>query len=91
MILLNWLTVTGLLLCLCGVVIFALGFVIPKVQALEVGVARIPGETAEENLGLPAVCDRQRMARRALWGLLFLVAGFMLQIIGHMMQWSLPQ
>ncbi|MCK6561690.1 hypothetical protein HUU39_27085 [candidate division KSB1 bacterium] len=84
MILLNWLTVTGLLLCLCGVVIFAWGFIIPRMQALEVGVARIPGETAEENLGLPAVCDRRRMARRALWGMLFLVAGFILQILGNL-------
>lgn len=84
MILLNWLTVTGLLLCLCGVVILAWGFIIPRMQALEVGVARIPGETAEENLGLPSVCDRRRMARRALWGMLFLVAGFILQILGNL-------
>lgn len=83
MIVFKWLTVIGLLFSLGGVTIFAWGFIIPKLKAVEVGVSRIPGESVEENLKLPSVCDRLRQARRALLGLVLLVIGFLLQIIGN--------
>jgi hypothetical protein len=81
----RWLIVFGLLLSLMGVVIFALGLIIPRRRALEVGVSRIPGETEEENCNLPAVCDRLRQARRAMLGMVFLVLGFALQILGNVL------
>jgi len=81
----KWLIVFGLLFSLLGVIIFAMGLIIPRRRALEVGVARIPGESDEENCNLPAVCDRLRQARRARLGLLFLVLGFALQILGNML------
>jgi len=81
----KWLIVFGLLLSLLGVIIFAMGLIIPRRRALEVGVARIPGETNDENFNLPAVCDRLRQARLARLGLVFLVLGFALQILGNVL------
>lgn len=80
----NWLIIYGLLFAFLGLAIFVSSFLTPLKRALEVGVARIPGESTEENLKLPSVCDRLRQARRALLGLIFLIIGFALQVVGNL-------
>jgi hypothetical protein len=75
----DWVNV-GLVCDIAGAAVLAWGLLIDEDEALELGQARISGDTREENLELPAVRDRLRQSRNAKWGLAFLVLGFALQI-----------
>lgn len=77
-----WLTVVGLGFDIIGTVFLVYGLIISKRKAVELGVSRY-SDTYEGNLKLPAVIDRLKQSRNAMIGLLFLVSGFLLQIIGQ--------
>jgi hypothetical protein len=72
----------GLCFDVVGAIILAMGLFISKKSAVELSVSRLSGETPEENLQLPAVKDRLRQSHRAMIALPFLVAGFVLQLVG---------
>jgi hypothetical protein len=78
-----WVNVVGLTCDLVGAVWLALGLFISEDKALELGQAKWSGDTPEENLRLPAVRDRLRQSGRAKVGVLFFVAGFVLQIVAN--------
>ncbi|HEV2860999.1 MAG TPA: hypothetical protein VGX48_08340 [Pyrinomonadaceae bacterium] len=73
----------GLLLCLVGALILALGLIVPRRRALEVSLPRMASESDEQNVCLPSVRDRLREAGFALVGVIVMTLGFLLQIIGH--------
>jgi hypothetical protein len=71
---------------LVGGVWLALGLIISEDEALKLGQAGFSGDTRDENLQLPAVRDRLKQSRRAKVAVLFLVAGFVVQIVAMLEQ-----
>lgn len=65
-----------------GVIVIALGAIISKERAVELGVSRISGNTLEENLTLTPVQHLLRQSRKTVAGLGLIAAGFVLQILG---------
>ena len=76
----QWINTVGLVADIIGVSLLAWGLFTSKEKALELGVTRWAGDTDEENLKLPAVADRLKQSRFAMFGLPILVAGFGCQI-----------
>ena len=79
----RWLNIIGLGLELIGVGILSYGLIISKKSAIELGVSRWSGAAAEEKLKLPKVKDRLKQSKNAIRGLIFLVFGFILQILAN--------
>ena len=82
----QWVNTVGLLADIIGVSLLAWGLFTSKKKALELGVTRWAGDTDEENLTLPAVADRLKQSRFAMFGLPILVAGFACQILATWMR-----
>ena len=78
----KWFDIIGLVVALLGAISVAYGLIIPRKQALKVGVSRISEDSDEKNIKLPHVRDEMRESRFALIGMLLLIVGFLLQIIG---------
>jgi rRNA processing protein Gar1 len=79
----KWCTIIGLCLDIIGALFLAFGLIISKRKAVELGVAWLADEeNLEENYKTPPVKDRIIQARNARIGIIFLVLGFVLQIIG---------
>ncbi len=76
----QWINTVGLVADIIGVSLLAWGLFASKKTAIELGAARYAGTTDEENLTLPAVVDRLKQSRFAMFGLPILVAGFTCQI-----------
>jgi len=79
----QWLNIIGLGLDIIGAIVLSYGLIISKKSAIELGTSRYSGETAKENLKLPKVKDRLKQSTNAIIGLVFLVGGFILQIIAN--------
>ena len=75
----------GLILALLGAVILAFGLIIPRRKAIKIGVSRMSEDSDDKNIHLPYVRYRIRESQFALIGLVFLIIGFLLQIIGSWM------
>ena len=78
----QWITILGLTLGFFGAVVMAVGAIVSRHQATELGVSRLGGITEEENQKLPQVQDRVVQSRRTLVGIGMLAIGFVLQIWG---------
>ena len=78
----KWLDIMGLIISLFGIVVLALGLIIPTKGALKIGVSRISEDDNDKNTELPHVHDRVREARFALIGVIIIAIGFVLQILG---------
>lgn len=78
----RWFSVIGLFCDLVGAAFLAVGLIVSKQQAIELGVSRWSGGTEEQQSSLPAVRDRIIQARRTKVGLGLLMLGFALQIYG---------
>ena len=78
----KWFTSLGLVLDIIGASFLAYGLVISKKKAIELGLAYLASDKDEENLKIPTVADRIKQSKNAIIGLLFLVVGFIFQIIG---------
>lgn len=76
--------VGGLSVDIVGVFILSWGLLISKKEAIKLGIPRVGGMTDEENLKLPQVKDRLRMACNAKVGLALIALGFALQIVGNL-------
>ncbi len=76
----QWINTVGLVADIIGVSLLAWGLFASKKTALELGLARWAGGTDDENLTQPAVVDRLKQSRFAMFGLPILVAGFACQI-----------
>lgn len=76
-----WLDFIGLLVTLLGAIILALGLVVSRKQALNIGVSRVAEDRDDKNIHLPHVRDELRESRFALLGLIFLIIGFLLQLL----------
>lgn len=79
------LNVIGLLSDIIGAIILSYGLIISKKEAIKLGVSRISGNTDEDNLELPQVKDRLKQSKNALMGLIFLIIGFILQIVANLL------
>jgi hypothetical protein len=77
----EWVNIAGLICDIVGASWLAWGLFLSRDKAIELGVSRFAGDTTEEQLQLPAVKDRLRQSRNAQIGMLFLITGFVLQII----------
>lgn len=78
----RWLVVVGLVLDIVGAICLSYGLILSKRDALELGATRLMADDDEKNMKLPQVVDRLKQSRNAAVGLVFLVAGFALQIVG---------
>ncbi len=76
----QWVNTIGLLADIIGVSLLAWGLFTSKQKAIKLGLSRISAGTDEENLALPAVADRLKLSRFAIFGLPILVTGFVFQI-----------
>jgi hypothetical protein len=76
----KWLTISGLLTTLVGSGLGAWGSWASREQAVEIGIMRIPGETLEENLTLPAVKNLIDQAELAAVGFSLIAVGTALQL-----------
>ena len=81
----QWINTIGLVADIIGVSLLSWGLFASKKTAIELGAARWAGETDDENLTLPAVADRLKQSRFAMFGLPILVAGFACQILATWM------
>lgn len=72
----------GLCVNIIGALLILSGVYVTKAQAVNVGVTRLASGKADENLRLPSVVDRLRESKRAVWGTICLLVGFVLQAIG---------
>ncbi len=79
----QWVNIIGLGLDIIGAIFLSYSLVISKEKAIELGVSRWSGKTEREKLKLPKVKDRLGQSRKAMLGLIFLVVGFILQIIAN--------
>lgn len=79
----QWLNIIGLGLDIVGVIFLSYSLIINKKNAIELGVSRWSGNTDEKKLKLPKVKDRLKQSKNAFIGLVFLVSGFILQIIAN--------
>lgn len=79
----KWLVILGLVIAISGAIVLACALIISRKQALRVGVARVADDDEELNIKLPHVCNKQRESRFALFGMVLLVIGFVLQIAGN--------
>ena len=86
----KWLDLAGLLLALSGALILALGLIVSKRRALKIGVSRMAEDRDDQNRFLPHVRDEIRESRFALMGVILLIIGFLLQIVGRIVQLNLP-
>lgn len=77
------LDIAGLSIALIGAVILAAGLIVTRKRALKIGVSRIAEEEEHQNLLLPHVKDEIRESRFAFIGLVFLIVGFILQILAR--------
>lgn len=77
---------SGMFLSFVGAFIITLNLIIPKGEAIRLGVSRWGGETEEENLGLPRVRALQRQAKSALWALSSIATGFLLQLLAELLK-----
>lgn len=75
------LTGLGLAITLAGAWITARAVILKEDDAIDVGLARLSGETREENLRLPMVQNLLASSRGARRGLLFIAGGTALQIV----------
>lgn len=78
-----WVKVVGLILDSAGAVFLAVGLIVTKERAAELGVPRWAGSTLEENLKLVPVREILRQSRRAVVGSTLLLLGFVLQVIAN--------
>ena len=78
----QWLDIIGLVIALLGALSVAYGLIIPKKQALKVGVSRMSEDSNDKNIKLPHVRDEIRESNFARIGVILLIVGFLLQIIG---------
>jgi hypothetical protein len=76
-----WFDIIGLLVTLAGAIILALGLIVSRKQALKIGVSRVAEDNDDKNIHLPHVRDELRESRFALIGLIFLIIGFLLQLM----------
>ena len=80
-----WLTrrlsVFGLILTLVGASLGVVGVRVSPEQAIEIGVMRINGDNAEENLRLPAVQNLIHQSQMAQDGFVLIALGTLLQIV----------
>ena len=81
----QWINTVGLVADIIGVSLLSWVLFTSKKKAIQLGVSRLAG-TDEENLTLPAVADRLRQSRFAMFGSLILVAGFVCQIAATWMR-----
>ncbi len=79
----NLIDLIGLVFALIGAIVLACGLIISRKQALRVGVARYADDSDEQNICLPHVRDELRESRFSLTGLVFLIIGFLLQIVAR--------
>lgn len=79
----RWFSVAGLFCDLIGAGFLALGLIVSKRWAVELGVSRWSGGTEDQQMSLPAVRDRVFQARNATIGVALLGVGFALQIYGN--------
>lgn len=82
----QWINTVGLVADIIGVSLLAWGLFTSKEKAIKLGVSRVSGDTDEENLKLPAVVDRLKQSRFAMFGLPILAAGFACQIVATWMR-----
>ena len=82
----QWINTIGLVADIIGVSLLAWGLFASKKTAIELGATRWVGKTDDENLTLPAVADRLKQSRFAMFGLPILVAGFLCQIAATWMR-----
>lgn len=80
----NCWSIIGLVLDLIGASFLASGLFVSKKRAVELSASRYCGGTDDEKLKHPQVQDRLKQSRNAKRGIVFLVLGFVLQIIGNM-------
>ncbi len=76
----QWINTIGLMADIIGVTLLSWGLFVSKETAIHLGATRWAGVTDDENLALPAVADRLKQSRFAMFGLPILVAGFTFQI-----------
>lgn len=74
-------TIIGLFLATAGSVIVTVGQFLSKKQAINIGVARVAGETDAENEKLPQVQQLLRQSNYAKIGFIFITIGFFLQLL----------
>ncbi|HZQ81734.1 MAG TPA: hypothetical protein VFB25_07150 [Gaiellaceae bacterium] len=79
----RWADEVGLLLDVIGALTLVSGLMIDRTRALELGLARLSGETDEENLKLPQVRARLIESRNSKIRAVFLVPGFIGQAVGN--------
>lgn len=75
----NYLSFVGLCVDTVGALLILSGVFLTKSKAIKIGVPRLAGDTDEENLRLPSVANLIFQSRRAVWGTVCLVVGFVLQ------------
>jgi len=68
---------------IAGAITLALGLIVSKKRAVELGVSRWSGESEADQLQLPQVKDRLSQSRNVMVGLALLVLGFLLQLVGN--------
>lgn len=77
----NYFTFLGLCFDIVGAVLILSGVHLSKLQAIDTGLMRLGGTTIEENLKNPLVVNLLVQSRRALWGTVSLIVGFVLQAV----------
>ena len=78
-----WFSVIGLSLDIIGAFILAYGLMISPDIAIKLWLSRFAGDTDEENLKLPVVKDRPQQSTNAKIGIVFMIIGFIFQLLGN--------
>jgi len=79
--LVHWAGVIGLVLDITGTIFLTYGLIISEREAAKLGASYFSSDNWRENLKIPPVADRLRTSRNAQIGVLFLVLGFVGQLI----------
>ena len=80
----NCLTISGLFLNIIGSWFLIKSLIISNEKAVELGKSRVAGSTYEDNLKLEPVRDRIKQRNNAIWGAVFLILGFIFQVIAQL-------
>ncbi|MBI4829427.1 MAG: hypothetical protein HY804_11580 [Nitrospinae bacterium] len=78
----QWVSVIGLIFDIIGAVTLSYALIITEEKAIDLGLSYWSSDKREDQRQDPRVIDRLKQSRNAKLGLIFLVTGFILQIIG---------